>query len=122
MKYNVDRYLDGSLETVDIDASYELGDSAVPELVRLAKHLDGKYGTDITEDKQIIADLKTQILYSCLHYRLKAATGVYVDGGLFSQSVPSLRAKSALHEIGYDEAVNSTSYRGDFVGEHGKSK
>ncbi|MBE6798443.1 MAG: DUF4173 domain-containing protein [Ruminococcaceae bacterium] len=107
MKYNVDRYLDGSLDTVDIIASYELGDSAVPELVRLAEHLDKKYGSDITKDGEIAADAKTKVMYSCLHRYLKKATEIYIDDGLFSQSVPALRAKRALRDIGYDEYIAS---------------
>ena len=48
-KYNVDRYLDGTLKTVDIDAMEMLGDSAIPHLVRLADILDKENGTDITQ-------------------------------------------------------------------------
>lgn len=48
-KHNVDRYLDGSLKTVDVVALSNLGDAAVPDMVRLAKFYDKEYGTDITE-------------------------------------------------------------------------
>ncbi len=46
-KYNVDRYLDGTLKTVDVEALYELGDSGIPEMVRLATEMDDRLGTDI---------------------------------------------------------------------------
>ena len=39
-RYNVDRYLEGSLETVDVWAMKDLGDAAVPELVYLYNELD----------------------------------------------------------------------------------
>ncbi len=49
-KYNVDRYLNGTLDSVDVSAMCDqLGDAAVPELVRLAEYLDEKNGTDITK-------------------------------------------------------------------------
>ena len=38
-RYNVDRYIDNTLKTVDVSALRELGDPAIPELVRLEKYL-----------------------------------------------------------------------------------
>lgn len=38
-RYNVDRYIDNTLKTVDVSALHELGDPAIPELVRLEKYL-----------------------------------------------------------------------------------
>ena len=43
-RYNVDRYLDGSLASVDIDAMDALGDAAVPAMCDLQKALDETYG------------------------------------------------------------------------------
>ncbi len=49
-KYNVDRYLNGTLKSVDVASMCDqLGDAAVPELVRLAEVLDERNGTDITK-------------------------------------------------------------------------
>ena len=48
-KYNVDRYLDGDTESIDIDALVDLGDAGVPQLVRLAEYFDEKNGTDISD-------------------------------------------------------------------------
>jgi len=39
-KYNVDRYVAGTLETVDVDAMRDLGLTAVPQMVRLAELLE----------------------------------------------------------------------------------
>lgn len=58
-KYNVDRYLNGTISNVDIAAMEKLGDAAVPELIRLANYLDSKNGTDILKDvrnKKIVVD------------------------------------------------------------------
>ena len=41
-QYNADRYLSGTLETIDVQAMQELGDSAVPSLVRLVTEMDGE--------------------------------------------------------------------------------
>ena len=58
-KYNVDRYLNGTISTVDVIAMENLGDAAVPELIRLANYLDSVNGTDILKDvrsKKIVVD------------------------------------------------------------------
>ena len=58
-KYNVDRYLNGTISNVDVAAMEKLGDAAVPELIRLANYLDSKNGTDILKDvrnKKIVVD------------------------------------------------------------------
>ncbi len=49
-KYNVDRYINGTISTVDVMAMEKLGDAATPELVRLANHLDSVNGTDILKN------------------------------------------------------------------------
>ncbi|MBQ9848106.1 MAG: DUF4173 domain-containing protein [Clostridia bacterium] len=48
--YNVDNYISGDLQEVDVDALYELGSPAVPALVRLAEYNDSEFGTDIAND------------------------------------------------------------------------
>ena len=40
VRYNVGRYLEGSLDTVDVFTMAELGDAAVPELVYLIEELE----------------------------------------------------------------------------------
>lgn len=37
VKYNADRYLDGTLEEFDTDAMADLGDSAIPQMIRVAE-------------------------------------------------------------------------------------
>ena len=45
--YNVERYLDGSLKSVDVEMLGDLGDDAIPALLRLADYWDEKNGTDV---------------------------------------------------------------------------
>lgn len=103
MKYNVDRYLDGSLKTVDINATYDLGHSAVPELVELAEILDERHGGSITSGKGIKADDETEEMYKRLGARLREAAAElrYEDDGIFSFNASKVRAKAALEEAGF---------------------
>ena len=88
-RYNVDRYMDGTLETVDIDAMEDLGLSAVPQMARLAKHLEGN--TDET------------LLYVDSMEFLRKISARYFEGDdlrLFIYTVPYIKAKSALETVG----------------------
>ena len=105
-KYNVDRYLDGSLPTVDIEAMENLGDAAVPELVRLAKHMDAQNGTDIKAE--IVAEGRDD-LYGELALTLRAYAVEIEAEKRFSQysletffafNLPAFKAERALAEIG----------------------
>lgn len=92
--YNVDRYLDGSLETVDMAAMDELGDAAVPELVRLAEAMEE---TGVTVDNGELYDELT----ACL--RIEAAHINAHERDIFSVTVPALKAEHALREAGWLE-------------------
>ena len=102
--YNVDRYLSGDHEKFDVNATYELGYSAVPELVELATVLDEKYGGEIASERLINADEKTEKLYKALKSRLKFAAGEIENenNDVFSFDVSKMRVKAALQKIGYD--------------------
>ena len=104
-KYNVDRYIDGSLPTVDIEAMENLGDAAVPELVRLAKYMDEKNGTNIADGKNPNGD----VLYGELVCSLQASAEVMSKEPaekrdfleeIFAFNVPAVKAEKALAEIG----------------------
>ncbi len=105
-RYNVDRYINGSLETVDMEAMNDLGISAVPELVRLAEHLDKTNGTDITSvsvtDIVKIEDDLYRELADTLHNH--AFDIEYYDNPFFDFSIPKLNAKKALTKIDYIQA------------------
>lgn len=95
-EYNVDRYLNGSLETVDIAAMRDLDDAAIPSVVRLVHALDEKNGTDIryyteedTEDE----------LYNQAADLLVDASGC-MEHSFFAFNLPRYRAEQALREAG----------------------
>jgi len=88
-KYNVEHYLSGELTSLDLNTLYELGDPAVPQLVRLAEGL--------VEDPAL-SEMNAQ-LYSKLNDRLQAKYRCLPDDrSIFSVSIPSLRAEKALRE------------------------
>ena len=86
--YNTNRYLSGSLETVDVVALQELGDSAIPALVQLANAVD-------REEQPQLAYQIDRIL-NC-----RAAEFEKEEFSPFSFCVPSAMAKAALK--GYNQ-------------------
>ena len=82
-RYNADRYLSGDLDTLDVVAMRELGDSAVPSLVRIATSMDAE------KDPQIKEDIDKFLRYKKV--QLQRDT-------FFSFSIPSALAKSALKD------------------------
>lgn len=97
-KYNVDRYLEGRLESVDVDAMKDLGDAAIPELMRLAKAFDRKNGTDISKfdadeyyDDYVYHDIGC--LLQDAAYRERCT--------FFSFTLPRYRAEKALEAEGF---------------------
>lgn len=90
--YNVDRYLKGSLETVDMAAMDELGDAAVPELVRLAEAMEE---TGITHENEALYDALTD------HLQTEAARINARERDIFSFTVPAIKAEHALREAGW---------------------
>ncbi len=100
-QYNVDRYLNGTLQTVDIDAMSDLGDAAVPQLVRLAKHLDDQNGTDIATvtyvDIEFQTDLYSQVADQLLYQKRKWEES---DRSIFSFTINAAKAKTALKGAG----------------------
>ncbi len=83
-KYNVDRYVSGSLETVDVEAMEDLGLAAVPQMVRLL---------DILEEQE-----DTGPLYQDTRWFLYRIHRDYTreDASIFAWSIPYMRAKNAL--------------------------
>lgn len=84
-RYNADRYLSGSLKTLDVMAMDEWGDSAIPSLVKVSQNMDGEKNPamKLTIDNILNRELEK-------HEKEKFS--------LFSFSVPSARAKAALEE------------------------
>ncbi len=86
--YNVERYLDGTLETVDVEALEDLGDAAVPSLVRL---------------REALGDTKDPKARQ-LHIATTKALGRYADRTgdteVFALTIPAVCAERALDEAG----------------------
>lgn len=97
-EYNVDRYVEGSLDSVDVDAVLELGDAGIEQLVRLAKVIDAKNGTDIASIKP--EQLHTYSMYTDLVIALHSFD--YSDCDFFSYTIPQAKAKAALEELGIE--------------------
>lgn len=98
-KYNVDRYLAGSLDDVDVWAMEELGDAAIPELIRLAEALDQKNGSDISDFCYEDAMGEGDLLYKNLGCALLGAAD-REPATFFSFTMPRIRAEQALKEAG----------------------
>ena len=81
-KYNVDRYIDGSLTDIDAEALYKLGDSAVEHLVRLYEHEDNAY------TKLCIKE-----------YLYESKENIENSSSVFSFTLPGLGAKAALSRV-----------------------
>ena len=104
-EYNLDRYMSGDLKEYDVQAMSELGDAAIPSLVRLVQYEDKKNGTNIQEA------LKRNIMSP--NYVLKEYTQEYLtlcrtifrmsssrNSVFWNTTLPQIRADKALAEIG----------------------
>ncbi len=87
-RYNTDRYLAGSLESIDVAAMEDLGDSAIPSLVRVAIHLNG-------QDMKKPSDLGSRI-HALLDEEIRQRKEEKFS--LFAFSVPSALADAALKD------------------------
>lgn len=106
--YNVNAYLSGRLETVDVYALEDLGDSAVPSLVKLAKHYDKENGTSVAEeiknpnsydnDYYIYEDFEDgeRKTYNKIVSTLSRYKESNKNNSIFSLSLPRINAKAAL--------------------------
>lgn len=96
-RYNVDRYLEGSLETVDVWAMRDLGDAAVPEMVRLIDELKARGVTDPAQRYSEEYDLYSRTLGV-----LEDVVLDYIndDRQIMTYTIPYLRAKDALEDRG----------------------
>ncbi len=84
--YNVDRYLDGSLESVDTEILFELGESAVPALVRLEEATKDTSGYENIRANDVLDRIAESIAYN------------EEDENIFSYTLPDYRARALLKE------------------------
>ena len=84
--YNVDRYIDGSLESVDIEALEDLGYAGIPELVRLLDVISADEDPSTHEEiMEILENMADELKDE--------------DRNVFSFSIPASKAEAALKEI-----------------------
>ncbi len=90
-KYNVDRYIEGSLDAVDIDAMEDLGLAAVPQMVRLAEFLEeqGRENPVRIETTVFLVQVEDRYFND--------------DIKLFELSLPYFRAKTALEGFNWED-------------------
>lgn len=106
-KYNVDRYIDGSVKVIDVDALDSLGNAAIPEMAKLIKHLDEKKGTDFKEHSyQYYLKYCSSTAYNKTALYLLSEANIINDDralgytpGIFSYSFNDIQAEKALEEL-----------------------
>ncbi len=104
-KYNVDRYINGTLKTVDVSAIEDLGDSGIPQAVRLAKHLEKERMLSIKYLLKLSdAEFYDTFLYSDDVYmqtvNLIRNYNEYKDNKILSLTLPRIKANNSLKSIG----------------------
>ena len=107
-RYNTNRYLNGTLESLDLEVMDELGDSAIPYLVQVVKTVDAEKNPELKAGIDVI-------LYDKV-IRLRDE-----KFSIFSFSVPSVLAKAAIKDytpqippVG-TYGVSSTTHNGDYI-------
>ena len=91
--YNVDAYLRGDLETVDVEALADLGDSAIPAMAKLEsvwkeENLLGRLSHDEREALRLLGDLLDA----------RAEDALAASPSPLSFSLPSSRARALLSQ------------------------
>ena len=101
--YNVDRYLDGTLKSVDVEMLGELGDDAIPALLRLADYWDEKNGTDV---KTLLKDSSKAELpgeYRLMMFHIAVRLDDDPAPDLFERDLSYFLAEKALKDAGLKE-------------------
>ncbi len=98
-EYNVDQYLAGDLEELDVEALEDLGDAAVPAMLRAAKAMEADNDVKLSEFDHDDYDANPEDPYIQLCHALKseASDPSYT---LYSFTIPRYRAERALKEAG----------------------
>lgn len=94
--YNVDRYLNGTLQQFHVDDMYELGDSAIPEMVRLYNAMSEK-----NENSELTASQRLEYTTLRNHLEKRAEYFEEHEGEIFSLTIPTIRARNSLRESGF---------------------
>ena len=95
-RYNVDRYINGTLNTVDLEAMEELGSSAIPSLIELEEHIDKKIKNETYSREEVVLGSKIEDYFIEVSGDLRRS-----DRDIFSYTIPDKIAQHKLKEIGY---------------------
>lgn len=91
-RYNVERYINGSLDSIDLDAMEDLGTSAIPSLVDLKLYLNKNSNTEY--ESQLNTDIYNY--FEDIIFDMK-----YIEKNIFSYTIPDMIAERELKESGY---------------------
>ena len=117
-RYNVERYMNGSLSEIDVVALIDCGDSAVPALADYVKWEDEKNGTDAAKRPAVVygeeyfydicfdSSEKKQPYTLAVRFLYAKADAYESDNNFFSASVPVARARKALEAVGIKGVVD----------------
>ena len=117
-RYNVERYMNGSLSEIDVVALIDCGDSAVPALADYVKWEDEKNGTDATRRPAVVygeeyfydicfdSSERKQPYTLAVRFLYAKADAYESDNNFFSASVPVARARKALEAVGIKGVVD----------------
>ena len=117
-RYNVERYMNGSLSEIDVVALIDCGDSAVPALADYVKWEDEKNGTDATRRPAVVygeeyfynicfdSTERKQPYTLAVRFLYAKAYAYKSDNNFFSASVPVARARKALEAVGIKGVVD----------------
>ncbi len=122
-EYNVDRYLEKSISDFDVQATRELGDAAIPAMVRLVTQLDREYGTDLVHyhTQQDKMPKMTYLKYRDTCYALYQMAAQRQDSEVWEITLPRLKADSALKQTGIADNLDEwrqTYYRDEYDREY----
>ena len=92
-EYNVDRYLEGTLDMVDIEAMHRLDDASIPALVHLAEELDKRKENGKPIPEEMYLELKDNL-------KNRASYIEDFENDFFGFDIPTYRAKKALTKYG----------------------
>jgi hypothetical protein len=106
-EYNVNRYLNGTLKEIDVEAMQDLGDAAIPSLVKVIEQSDKTKGTNFAEYKKDFdndinsneySDATTENVANYLCQYSSWQKDAY-NNGFFSYTIPKIKAQTALNRI-----------------------
>jgi len=94
-KYNIDRYIDGSLNKIVVDDLDKLGDAAIPEYIRLEENLKAKFAAMPDDQKNAYRKTYDYKLFFELKMKLENIEATF-NYDWYEITLPKILADSAL--------------------------